>query len=470
MNKERIFQWIEEMCSLPHRRTGTKEGRLSAEYIAQQFNEIGLEDVSIDEVPALCFAPEYNELNINGTDYPCFIINGTFQKEAFGEFCTGKDYEELELVYLNEGREADFEGKDITGKIVMCDCPWFDMDESKYANDWCSQEAVIYDPDSDKRKPLRKTDSYSPNAWPYNYIMAQQKGAAGFIGVLTDYFEDGIEWSEDYSEIGQAYGCERFEIPGLWIGITAANKIKEQYKVGETKATLKVKVRYFEGFARDVSAVLPGMSDEIIIVHSHHDAVFTGAVQDASGMAEVLAIAEHYASIPMEERPKTLVFAGLDGHYTDYAGHIAFVEKMKNSGEKICADVVIEHIGKEVGLDENNYPVISEEPEIRLLYVTNEKELVERVTQSIKDNLVKRTVIMPVNPYRKPESGFYEFQQDEVISDAYYSHLAGFRIVSILSPPLYLFHPMDTPEMVPKDELVKVGRAFVNIIDYLLVI
>ena len=86
------------------------------------------------------------------------------------------------------------------------------------------------------------------------------------------------------------------------------------------------------------------------------------------------------------------------------------------------------------------------------------------VEKAVVENGIKRTIIMPVKPYQQSESGLYEFQQDEVISDAYYSHIAGIPIVSILSPQMYLFHPMDKPDMIPKDQLVPVGEAFVEII------
>ena len=465
-SNDRIFNWIEEMCRLPHRRTGTPEGMQSAQYLSDQFQKIGLSDIRIEEVNGTCFDPIRYELNVDNADYPAFVINGTLHKKPFGIFETGEECVETEIIYLGEGRSADFEDVDVAGKIVMCDCPWFDMDECTYAEEWCSEQAIIYDPDADKRQPLRKTDSYSPNSWPYNYITAQKKGAAGFIGVLNDFFEDGINWSEDYEEIGIAHGCDRFQIPGLWIGITAADKIKKTL-TDNSKATMKVKVNYFEGKARNVVGVLPGKTDEIILVHSHHDAVFTGAVQDASGMSEVLALADFFSSVPEEMRKKTMLFAGFDGHYTDYAGHKAFVNQLKTSGRKIVADVVIEHIGKDVGIDEDNRPVVREEPDIRLLYVSKDEGLVKEVDRVVRDGDLRRTIIMPIKDYVPPENGLYEFQSDEVISDAYYSHLAGFPIVSMLSPQMYLFHPMDTPDMIPKGELAKVGKAFAEIIDYL---
>jgi hypothetical protein len=47
---------------------------------------------------------------------------------------------------------------------------------------------------------------------------------------------------------------------------------------------------------------LPGMTDERIYVTAHHDGKFYGAGDDASGVATELALAEHFAKIPKEQR------------------------------------------------------------------------------------------------------------------------------------------------------------------------
>ena len=470
ISTERIFGHIEALCEAPHRRTGSAESAQALDYIREQFTRIGLSGISIEEADSALYEIGSYDLQVNGVDISCFPINGTMHPEEFGAFETGESCRNTELIYLHEGRKEDFEGIDVAGKIVLCDCPWFEMDEDEYAENWCSKEAFVYDPDGAGRERLRKTDSYSPNAWPYNYIMAQKSGAAGFVGILNDYFRDGISWNEDYSEIALAEGCEAFAIPGLWIGTDAADKLLSlpdpDVKTGELlsgTADLQLQLRYKKGKARNIIGYLPGESEDLIIVHSHYDAVFTGAVQDASGISEMLALAEYFAGLPQDQRRYTLCFAALDGHYTDYAGHQLFVKNRLAEGRKILCDMVIEHIGKEVGLGENNEPVIREEPEIRLLYVTDVNGNVDIVKHAVVRNDLRRTIVMPVEP-KTPNNDLYVFSQDEVISDGYYSDLNGIPVISILSPQMYLFHPMDTPDMIPKEELVPVGRMYAEMI------
>lgn len=465
---EEIFSWIEGLCQFPHRRTGSVESRWASEYVKEQFEDIGLENVRFEETESAVFDVRDCFLTINGEDIPCFMINGTLHPEEFGEFDAGEVCLDTEIIYLGEGRAEDFEGVDVEGKIVLCDCPWFEASDEVYAEEWCAGGAIMYDPDKESRPTIRKTDSYSPNSWPYNYLTAQKRGAVGFVGILNDYFEDGITWNEDYSDIAFAEDCKAFELPGLWLGTTAFRHVSELMKDGKAKASMGMKTSFKQGKARNVVGELPGQSEDFIIVHSHYDAVFTGAVQDASGMSEVMALAKYYSQLSMEERPVTLVFAGLDGHYTDYAGHKDFVNRRLAEGKRIICDVVIEHIGKEAGLGKNNVPVVIDSPDLHLLYVSDIGKNVAAINELIRENGVKRTVIIPVKPYVAPENGLYEFKQDEVISDAYYSHTNGIPIISILSPQMYLFHPMDKPDMVPQAELVPVGITFAEYINYLM--
>lgn len=464
---EEIFRWIEDFSALPHRRTGTKEGEKSAQYVAQKFKSFGLADVRIEHYPALSFEPITYSLTVAGEELPCFFINGTLRKAESGVFATGKNCLDKEIVYLGEGRKEDFENVDVKDKIVICDCPWFNMDEDAYATEWCQSEAFVYDPDAGKREKRWKTDSYSPNAWPYNYLYAYDGGAAGFIGILVSYFDDGINWNEDYSEILMKYGHEYMELPGLWVGKSCGERIKKMIEDSPepVKASIVYECAYEMRDSNNAVGVLPGKSSDTILIHSHHDAVFRGAVQDASGMSEVFALAKYFAQIPFEKREKTLLFAGLDGHYTDYGGHQGFLKKRKEEGTNIILDVVIEHIGKEVAIGEGNKPLVMEEPELRLMYVSGGKVLEGLAKAHIVKNDLRRMVMLPVGPAESREGELYEFQQDEVISDAFWSHQHGCKIISMLSPQMYLFHPMDTPEMIPQEELRPVGVAFAEIVE-----
>lgn len=88
---------------------------------------------------------------------------------------------------------------------------------------------------------------------------------------------------------------------------------------------------------------------------------------------------------------------------------------------------------------------------------------VQIAKDAIVRNNIKRTIVMPVGK-KQPNNDLYVFSQDEVISDGCYSDINGIPIISMLSPEMYLFHPMDTPDMIPVKELVPVGTAYAEMI------
>jgi hypothetical protein len=68
-----------------------------------------------------------------------------------------------------------------------------------------------------------------------------------------------------------------------------------------------------------VWGTLPGASDETVYVTAHKDGWFDASGDNASGVATMIALAEHYARIPQAQRPRTMVFVGLDGHHNSGA-------------------------------------------------------------------------------------------------------------------------------------------------------
>jgi hypothetical protein len=82
------------------------------------------------------------------------------------------------------------------------------------------------------------------------------------------------------------------------------------------KATLGLQAEQRGGMrAANVLGIVPGKSDENIIINAHVDGWFDGANDNADGLAVMVALAEHFSK--PEHRPaRTLVFVGSAGHHT----------------------------------------------------------------------------------------------------------------------------------------------------------
>ncbi|MBQ12882.1 MAG: M28 family peptidase [Gammaproteobacteria bacterium] len=67
--------------------------------------------------------------------------------------------------------------------------------------------------------------------------------------------------------------------------------------------------------ASNVLGIVPGASDENIIINAHVDAWFDGANDNGDGLAITIALAEHFSK-PQNRPARTLVFVGSAGHHT----------------------------------------------------------------------------------------------------------------------------------------------------------
>ena len=64
-----------------------------------------------------------------------------------------------------------------------------------------------------------------------------------------------------------------------------------------------------------IFGTLPGTTDETIYVMAHMDGYYDAALDNASGMAVMMGLAEYFAHVPAEERRRTITFIGTAGHH-----------------------------------------------------------------------------------------------------------------------------------------------------------
>lgn len=452
-SKDEMMTWIQGFTKWPHRQTGTPEGEASASYVEETFKKLGLVDVEIEPVQSVCRETSVCELQIEDASVDCFLANGTNRKDEIGESNT--NINNAELIYLGKGLDEDFEDVDVTNKIVVCDIYFKPHKQKNFLNYFDGSKA--YDPLKKLDKNLNLYNIYSPNNWPFNYMHALKKGAVGFIGILQN-FMDSKYFHEDYTDIVDIDGY--MEIPALWVSRNDGEQIKKILKEnGSTVGKMKVKTNYQYKNALNVKGVVKGKSDDIIVIHSHHDAMCRGAVQDASGMSVVFSLAKYFASLPKEEVKSTLMFLSTDSHYTDYEGHVGFLNKREANGDNIIMDLAIEHVGKAMELDSNNNIVLYDESEARMMYVADEKSLPDIVYQLVEKNNLEKTMILPI----KHKSGG-EFTSDDVNSDAYDFNSRGIPVVSILTAPMYLYHDSDEIDKVHQESLEPLALTYLELV------
>ena len=111
------------------------------------------------------------------------------------------------------------------------------------------------------------------------------------------------------------------------------------------RATMKLQDEERRGMrASNVIGVVPGKSDENIIVNAHVDGWFDAANDNADGLAVMVALAEHF-SRPENRPARTLVFVGSAGHHTGgLSGPGQLVSQNKDLVARNVLAINLEHV------------------------------------------------------------------------------------------------------------------------------
>src|SRR5215217_7989424 len=322
---------------LEGRGTGARGGELAAKYIAAQLEALGAKGAGADG----SFFQPVSLVGVKADPNTTFTISGASGSETFkfaDDFVafTGAQTESVDvdadLVFVGYGINApeqrwnDYKGDtDYRGKILVM---------------------LVNDPPATTQEPNLfggKALTYY-GRWTYKYEEAARRGAAGVILLHTDQ-SAGYPWGV----VRTSNGSWRFDIartqsdtPFLqfrsWVTDEAARRLMklagqdldalrtkaatrdfQPVKLG-LKGKLNLKSEVKRVAAPNVVGVIEGSDPQLkneYVVYSAHwdhlgvgapnkegDTIYNGALDNASGVAVVLAIAETIARTPPAQRPK----------------------------------------------------------------------------------------------------------------------------------------------------------------------
>lgn len=317
---------------LEGRGTGSRGGLLAAKYIAAQFEAMGLEPASPDR-------SYFQAVQMVGTrtdPSTRLTIKSSKGDETFAfgdQFVAGTDLEETsvtvisELVFVGYGIQApeynwdDYKGLDVRGRVLLM---------------------FVNDPPATAAEPNlfggRALTYYG--RWTYKYEEAARRGAAGVILIHTPE-SAGYGWNV----VRNSWGGERFGlVPDAntktlrmkaWVSQDAARRIAEkagwnleqlqtaasnrtfQPQSLEPRVDMTLKVTSQRLVAPNVAAILRGgdanLKNQFVVYTSHWDHlgirsdqtgdnIYNGAVDNATGIAGLLGIAESFSALGT--RPK----------------------------------------------------------------------------------------------------------------------------------------------------------------------
>lgn len=333
------------------RAPATEGGEKTRRYLIEEMQKIGLKPANGDsyeqQVPLieLTADPQQSSFSVNGTDL-------SYKDEVV--FWTKRVVEDIsfsdsEFVFVGYGVVApeyawnDYEGIDVTGKTVII---------------------LVNDPGYTIKDPaLFKGEAMTYyGRWTYKYEEAARQGAAAAIVIHQTepaaYGWSVVEggWSGPQLDLKRLNGgADRVMVEG-WVQESVAKRLfseagldfDQQLAAAATpgfspvampnlKASVKIKNIIRESSSANVAGVLPGTKnpDEYILYMAHWDhlgnnfaepdTVANGAVDNATGTAGILSIAESFAS---NETPpeRSVLFIAVTAEESGLLGSAYFAE------------------------------------------------------------------------------------------------------------------------------------------------
>lgn len=435
-----IFESIERVFARGVRRPGYAADRWVEQDCLARFQSLGLEHVRLEPVVLPYWEPVETTLTVRtGSEVwrvPCFALPHSAQAEAI----------EIGLaLWSDESPEV------MRGKAALVDVPLMRVPPAFAAMLAERREATprdagwrCYDPGD----TFAGATQVLPFSRHFMTVMdaPHAAGALAFIGVLTDYPGGSHQYYVPYDGVARP-------IPGVWVGAADGARLKELCAGRTALVTLVNRAVREEITCYNVVAELPGADDDAVIIGSHHDGPWASAVEDASGVALVLAQAEYWSRIPAAERPHRLVFLLNAGHMAGGAGVHAFIERHRTALQRVVLEIHLEHAANEV-VERDGQLVCTGRPEPRWWFTSRNSHLEAAVREAIAAEQLDRSLILPPDifgPMPTTDGGPF--------------HPEGVPLVNFLAAPFYLFDAIDTLDKIHRPSLVPISRAAIRIIE-----
>jgi hypothetical protein len=279
---------------------GTSSDAESAEWLAGRFKEIGLSDVRLQPFTlAPQWMPQTWDVAVTSGGKTIRLDSAQPNYAAVPTPSGGLD---LEAVYVGLGTEADYAGKDVKGKAVF----YYTQVHLQLGIDWTALQ--------------KRADAH---------------GAAAIFEV------DMLPGNMRY----QGYPSNT-KAPAFTVGSGDGFAVRDMFAAASPGQPLRVKVSLDVKMVQDLKTslvwgTLPGASDETIYLIAHRDGWFDASGDNAGGVASMIGLAEYYAKVPENQRRRTMVFVGVDGHHNSGEGSAVGLKWMADNRDKLFAKTAL---------------------------------------------------------------------------------------------------------------------------------
>lgn len=427
----KIKQYVNEIAAISRksrdegerywgRIAGTKHDALIHEWSATKFREAGLENVRMQEFAMRPqWFPTSWSLTVTGSGQ---TLKPESVFPASRTAATPPGGLDVDAVWVGLGTEADFAGKDVKGKIAVM-------------HSW----------------PTDAPHGHSA-AWLGSLQRAADKGAAA---VLVNRATPG-----NLKLIGH-----NAPVTTMWLGTDDMNAVRGLIEKGPVRIQMQLATEMRTGLKdANVWGTLPGMTSEEIFIKAHHDGYFEAAMDNASGVATVVALAEYFAKIPKAQRRRTITFLSVAAHHGG-----GDREWMADPAHPIRSDTALmincEHTAVVTSMTFGD--------RLRQTTSIDPRRWTVLGSDKLSAIVVKAFTAAGVTLYEEMEGSF---EEDGPVSAARAAAAAAAAarpsmpadmasINLIHSPQQYYHNDNDLPKYIPPSGLAAVTRGFARIID-----
>jgi len=291
---------------------GNAAEQATAKYLADRFREYGLADVRTEAVQGgRQWRPDDWQVTLIGesgfgagtSDYTFTSAFPAVQLEA-----EAMDIRNLqaELIYVGLGRPADLIGRDVTGKIAVVHS--FLQSDPFFLSARGHIDAIVK---AGAVAVITLIDG------PGNHQYALE-------GLGSDNAPCFVLGGHDGRFLSEALAAAGLDRP-LTARISLQASVRENWQ------------------GKNVLGLIPGQSEEYLLITAHLDGYFEGANDNGGGLAAMLALAKYF-SAPDRSRPvRNLLFIGTSAHHEFSDGARGFIHDHPEIVQKSVLVLNLEH-------------------------------------------------------------------------------------------------------------------------------
>lgn len=184
------------------------------------------------------------------------------------------------------------------------------------------------------------------------YQKAIAAGSTGFIFSLPTppgQWQVVVPVDKPYSKPDTFFENSIRPIPSFCIDAEDGARLKEAIETNKKLSSAFSYPSDIQQQALNTVGYLEGSRKTTILLMAHLDSFFTGACDDATGLAVLVDLARRLSKIPKEQRNVSFIFAGISAHHDEAAGMHELIASDPERYASIESVILLEHLDAQHG-------------------------------------------------------------------------------------------------------------------------